>query len=301
LIGFGPTRAQACDRLLEALRGFEAAGIGTNQALLSAIVDHPRFRAGRLTTGFLAEAFENGWQPAAALHDEALIAAGLYDLAGPASASDPRDPWAAASGFRMMSHVGGAAAVRVRILAAGHDETSLTLERAGDGWHARLGEVQRKVRAQWSAPDQLLLTPEHGRARRFTVIEDGDDLLLGHAGARWRLQVLPEVAALARAPAQQTDGAAHVQAELPGVVTTINVAVGDTVASGDVLVVMEAMKLIFSLTAGRSGRVSSLRCAPGEVVSAGQTLVEIEAIAETMDATDSLRDGSDRMEIPAMR
>jgi len=301
LIGFGPTRAQACDRLLEALRGFEAAGIGTNQALLSAIVDHPRFRAGRLTTGFLAEAFENGWQPAAALHDEALIAAGLYDLLGQASASDPRDPWAAASGFRMMSHVGGAAAVRVRILAAGRDETSLTLERAGDGWHTRLGEVQRKVRAQWSAPDQLLLTPEHGRARRFTVIEDGDDLLVGHAGARWRLQVLPEVAALARAPTQQTDGAAHVQADLPGVVTTINVAVGDTVASGDVLVVMEAMKLIFSLTAGRSGRVSSLRCAPGEVVSAGQTLVEIEAIAETLDATDVLRDGSDRMEIPALR
>ena len=301
LIGFGPSRAQACDRLLEALRGFEAAGIGTNQALLSAIVDHPRFRAGHLTTSFLAEAFENGWQPAAALHNDALIAAGLYDLLAQETARDPRDPWAAASGFRVMSHVSGAAAVRVRILAAGHDETALTLERAGDEWHARLGEMRRKVRAQWQAPDQLLLTPEHGCARRFTVIEDGDDLLVGHAGARWRLQVLPEVAALARALTQQTDGAAHVQAELPGVVTTINVAVGDTVASGDVLVVMEAMKLIFSLTAGRAGRVSTLRCAPGEVVSAGQTLVEIEAIAETIAATDALRDEYDSKKILAPR
>ena len=61
LIGHGATRAQAVERLRDALATFEASGIGTNQSLLLAIVEHSLFRSGRLTTGYLAEAFPGGW------------------------------------------------------------------------------------------------------------------------------------------------------------------------------------------------------------------------------------------------
>ena len=57
LIGYGATRTQAIDRLRDGLAAFDAAGIGTNQALLRAIVDHPLFRSGRLTTGFLSRPY----------------------------------------------------------------------------------------------------------------------------------------------------------------------------------------------------------------------------------------------------
>ena len=75
---------------------------------------------------------------------------------------------------------------------------------------------------------------------------------------------------------------------MPGAITTINVATGDTVEAGQVLIVMEAMKLIFPLVAPRAGRVAAVRCEIGQVVPRGQTLVQLEpleAIASTAAST----------------
>ena len=63
---------------------------------------------------------------------------------------------------------------------------------------------------------------------------------------------------------------------MPGAVTEIHVAAGDAVVAGQVLVVMEAMKLIFPLVATRDGVVAALLCAPGDVVPRAQVLVRLK-------------------------
>lgn len=102
------------------------------------------------------------------------------------------------------------------------------------------------------------------------------------------MHVISEVHALARVAAQQGAQGSEVISEMPGAVTTINVAAGDTVEAGQVLIVMEAMKLIFPLVAPRAGTVAAVRCEIGQVVPRGQTLVQLEpleAIGSTAAST----------------
>ena len=296
LIGHGATRAQAVDRLRDGLAAFDAAGIGTNQSLLAAIVDHPLFRSGRLTTGFLGEAFPGGWRDDPAALRGARIAAALHMLRErDGRASDPQDHWQRASGYRFMAAAGRRAAMRVRV-ALDDDETALSIERddraasaaaqhdarpAGGSYRVRAGDGEAEpVRARWTADDVLVLSPGHGSARRYIVSRDGDSTVVNHVGTRWRLQVLSEVRALARAASQGAAQGDELRSEMPGAVTEIHVAAGDAVEARQVLVVMEAMKLIFPLVAARAGIVAAVLCKPGDVVPRGQTLVQLEPLAD---------------------
>lgn len=63
---------------------------------------------------------------------------------------------------------------------------------------------------------------------------------------------------------------------MPATVTSLNVAVGDRVAAGDVLVVLEAMKMELPIRAPRDGRVTAVACRPGELVQPGVPLLELE-------------------------
>ena len=293
LIGHGATRAQAIDRLRDGLAAFDAAGIGTNQSLLGAIVDHPLFRSGRLTTGFLGEAFPGGWHDHPAALRGARIAAALHARDG--RGLDPQDHWQRASGYRFMAAAGRRAAMRVRVALDG-DETALSIERddhaaesaakhettpAGGSYRVRVGDGEAEpVHARWIADDVLVLSPGHGPARRYIVSRDGDTTVVNHVGTRWRLQVLSEVRALARAAAQGAAQGDELRSEMPGAVTEIHVAAGDAVEAGQVLVVMEAMKLIFPLVAARAGVVAAVPCKPGDVVPRGQTMVQLEPLAD---------------------
>ena len=93
------------------------------------------------------------------------------------------------------------------------------------------------------------------------------------------MHVTSEVRALARVAAEELAQGSEVISEMPGAITTINVEVGDAVEAGQVLVVMEAMKLtFFPLTAPRAGTVAAVRCEIGEIVPRGQTLVQLEPL-----------------------
>ena len=63
---------------------------------------------------------------------------------------------------------------------------------------------------------------------------------------------------------------------MPATVSAINVALGQTVGRGDLLVMLEAMKMELPIRAPRDGRVRSIACAPGELVQPGVPLVELE-------------------------
>jgi biotin carboxyl carrier protein len=96
---------------------------------------------------------------------------------------------------------------------------------------------------------------------------------------RWNFKVLHKIDALSLVATNGSDGIGEnsVTAVMPGIITTIQVTEGQQVESGQTVIVMEAMKLIFNLNAGCRGRVQKILCKPGDVVSAGQIVLEIEA------------------------
>ncbi len=94
-------------------------------------------------------------------------------------------------------------------------------------------------------------------------------------GEVYDIRVEPEVAVAAGAKAPGA-GSGAVLAPMPGVVAEVKVAVGDRVEAGQVVVVLESMKLFTSLSAAIAGAVSDMACRPGETVQAGKRLVMIE-------------------------
>jgi biotin carboxyl carrier protein len=177
-----------------------------------------------------------------------------------------------------MAASGRRAQARFRVEHEGQS-LAVAISREGAGWQVTVGDAPAlRLQADWTADGDLLLTPAHGTPRRFAIAAQADEIVVNHRGTRWRLRALPEVETLARVAAKQGAQGSEIVSEMPGAITTIHVAAGDTVAAGDVLVVMEAMKLIFPLVAPRAGTVVAVRCQAGDIVSRGQTLVQLEPL-----------------------
>jgi 3-methylcrotonyl-CoA carboxylase alpha subunit len=191
----------------------------------------------------------------------------------------PDGYWQRQGGFRFMAAAGRGAIARVRVIAEGA-ETAIGLAREGNQLRVEIdGTPPMSVAAQWLSSYRLRLTPRNGAPSEFLLSRNGDMTVVNHRGTRWELGVLSEVDALARVEGQAGSSGSEVLAELPGAVTAINVVAGDSVQVGDVLVVMESMKLIFPLTAPRNGVVAIVRCATGDIVGRGQTLIQLEPLA----------------------
>jgi acetyl/propionyl-CoA carboxylase alpha subunit len=132
--------------------------------------------------------------------------------------------------------------------------------------------------ARWAEPG-VLCVERAGHNQRLTVRRNGDLLTLDIAGA---------VATLRLIQRRETDAANvgghgdhRITATLPGQVAEVRCAIGDSVRTGDVLVVLDSMKLLHSLAAAMDGSVRELFCAVGDSVEGGAVLVELEPVADT--------------------
>jgi 3-methylcrotonyl-CoA carboxylase alpha subunit len=266
VIGAGATRAEALAQLERGLAGVRIAGIATNVAWLARAVAHPAFRAGAVSTAFVAEHGE--WL--AGGESAALLAcfAGAAWLASLAPAGPRASPWDAADGFRVNL------APRVACLLKRGKET-FAVEAARPSHSevvARCSGV--RVQAAASHAGELL------RISPFDAREAVDALVVpGHITV-WRgaetatFAIVDERAA--SASAQHVAGS--LATPLPGVVIRVAVRVGDRVRAGDTLVVLEAMKMEHAIRAPHDGVVRAVRYQAGERVPEGATLVELDAV-----------------------
>ena len=151
-----------------------------------------------------------------------------------------------------------------RICISSPGEVAITV-RAHIGAVTRLDGPGGSVDASW-AGDMLRLD---GVVRPVRVVRSGDQLTVLLAGVG---HVIRHVDSLA-APGGETAGAGRVAAPIPGRVTRVLVAAGDTVTKGAPLIVVEAMKTEITLSAPAEGIVDAVRTAVGEMVEEGVELV----------------------------
>jgi 3-methylcrotonyl-CoA carboxylase alpha subunit len=274
LVAWGEDRDAARVGLARALDGFELAGPATNLGLLAGVAAHPAFAAGAVDTGFIARHRDSLLPPVppapplvlgfAALalllrHEEAARQLALVS-------ADSHSPWSRLSGWRLLGY--GRVDVRLRDGDAWR-EVAIHLRASSravevDGTVLEMGRVER---------DGAALAAEIGdQRRRAVVVADGGTLTVLLDGGSWRLAVDDAAAASAAPPA----GPGLLAAALPGIVTRVLVAVGDVVARGQTLVVVEAMKMEHSVTAPADGVVAALHVAPGDRVAEGAELLVVE-------------------------
>jgi 3-methylcrotonyl-CoA carboxylase alpha subunit len=257
LIAHAPSREDAIERLADALDRTLIAGPRTNVALLAALCRAPEFRQGRVDTEFIDRSLAalgivpTGPDPAAAALGVTLLLAAAGSEAEPvdgdefAAGSPANSPWATRDGFQL----GGARSLAVPILFDG-ENADATVSYGTDGAHVTVGGVAPATDAQAFAAQDQVFVLRHGRQTRVRIKDFG---------------------AAANA-AGQGDGV--VRAPMHGRVLELFVQVGDHVAAGARLAVIEAMKMEHTLQAPFAGVVRRVAVAAGvQVVDGGEIMV----------------------------
>jgi 3-methylcrotonyl-CoA carboxylase alpha subunit len=275
LIVHDADRPRALARLRDALALCEIEGPKSNIAFLERLVRHPAVVEGRIDTGYLdrhLDEFVGGDGDDAGPIAAAAAAAMLQDEstthAEAARSGDPTSPWAIADGWRL-----GHAGQRRLALRLGERRHEVVAHGAG-GEYAVEHDGRIVAVAGARLADDGLSARFDGRGRHYRIRADARRVLLHDGQRRWRYERVPAYQAEHAGP----DGAGdQVVAPMPGRIVLVRAAVGDHVAQGQELLVMEAMKMELSLKAPRDGVVAELRAAEGEFVEADARLVLLEA------------------------
>ncbi|WP_338502678.1 acetyl/propionyl/methylcrotonyl-CoA carboxylase subunit alpha [Sphingomonas kaistensis] len=269
LVTWAPTRDEAADKQVEALDAFRIEGLGHNVDFLSAIMQHPRFRSGELTTGFIAEEYPEGFTGAPL--DDALTAdlSALAAFIGTVHESRALliDQQLGGPSPAAREHV-------VRLDGGAEHHVRFTLDKVVvDGgeplaFEADYAPGQRLLRARIGHRSRTVLVEKQGRALKMTT----------RGGSHRATVMTPRVAELARHMIEKIppDLSRFLLAPMPGLVTRLDVAVGDKVEAGQPIAVMEAMKMENILRAEKSATVKATPVDAGTSVAVDQVIVEFE-------------------------
>jgi propionyl-CoA carboxylase alpha chain len=272
LVTAGPTREAAIDAQMAALDRFEIDGIGHNIDFLSALMQHPRFRSGELTTGFIAEEYPEGFAGAATspvmLARLAAIGAVVAQCAAErATRIEPRLDGPPELAQDWMVGIDGVEH-SVTIGAAATEMAAVTVDGRAFVIDAPWRPGQRLIEATVDGEPLSIRVQPRLTGWRFTTRGRSFDLTT----------LRPHVAALARhmiakAPPDLTR---FLLCPMPGLLTALNVNVGDRVEAGQPLAVVEAMKMENILRAERSAVVKAVNAQPGDSLAVDAAILEFE-------------------------
>ena len=270
LITHGKTREEAIDKQIAALDQFEIVGPGTNLDFVSALMQHPRFRSGNITTGFIAEEYPDGFHGAPASEETVRTLAGIAGFAATAEADRAR---------RVDGQLGDRlqppAEWVVRIGDKDHDVTISRDALIVDG-------TELPVAIEYTPGDRVVVAePTDGDGQPLSVKlgKTRTGFTLNALGATHKARVLPARAApyakhlIEKVP---PDLSKFLIAPMPGLLVRLHVEVGDRVEAGQPLAVVEAMKMENILRAEKVAVVKVLNAAAGESLQVDQVILELE-------------------------
>jgi propionyl-CoA carboxylase alpha chain len=274
LITWAPTRDEAAALQVEALDAFRIEGPGHNVDFLNAIMQHPRFLAGELTTGFIAEEWPEGFHGAAAsdetLRTIAAIAAGI-EFTSRARAG------------RTSGKIDGAPPVACDWLVKITPSTSSGQAR---DFAVTLGEGRAMVdghrvegHCDWQPGDRTATATGNDAKLGLIVGRDGVRWRITTHGAEHRALVLPAaIAPLTRHMIEKVppDLSKFLICPMPGLLVSLHVGQGDAVVPGQPLATVEAMKMENILRAEKAGTVKEVRASEGDSLAVDQVILELE-------------------------
>jgi len=272
LITWAPTREAAIAAQVEALDSFQIDGVSDNVDFLSALMQHPRFRAGELTTGFIAEEYPDGFH-GAPVDDELL-----GDLAALAAIVELTVDTRAALIDGQLGEPQFPDATQIVRIAGRDFEVTVTPHEDGNLVSVDDGE-EMDVAGDWGPGERLLEATIDGRKRVAQVARKGRGWTLTTRGAAHQATVMaPHIAAMMRHMIEKVppDLSRFLLAPMPGLLTRLEVKVGDTVEAGQPVAVVEAMKMENILRAGKAGAVKCVSAGVGDSLSVDQVIVEFE-------------------------
>jgi propionyl-CoA carboxylase alpha chain len=272
LVTHAPDRPGAIDAQATALDAFLIDGIRHNIPFLSAVMQHPRWREGRLSTGFIAEEFPEGFQPLVAKGETerrlAAVAAQIDHTLNQRKrliSGQLREPEQVRFELK-------------RLVAMGRSRIELEIDDRKDGVAIVFADGCRvEVRSGWKPGDRLWrgIVDDAEIAVQARPILNG--YALSHAGVEVDARVYTRrEAALAALMIERkgADGSRALLCPMPGLVKAIAVKIGQEVKAGEQLCIVEAMKMENVLSAERDATVKAILCKEGDSLAVDAVIME---------------------------
>ncbi|MGN6286883.1 MAG: acetyl-CoA carboxylase biotin carboxylase subunit [Afipia sp.] len=276
LVTHGPSRAAAIEAQSQALDAFYVDGIRHNIPFLSALMNHPRWREGKLSTGFIAEEFPKGFAPRTPEGDAARRIAAVGAAIDHIFGERKRQISGQMNGRVVRRE-------RSRVVWLDRSEIALDVERGDDGVVVRfveadgnLGQPHTLV-SSWKPGDPVWQGTLDGLPVVVQVRAMPNGFRLIHQGYEVPVQVYTETEATAARlmPVNSSAGSGKkVLCPMPGLVVSIAVTEGQEVKAGETLAVVEAMKMQNVLRSERDGVVKKIHAQPGATLAVDALILE---------------------------
>ena len=272
LCTWAPSRQQAIEAMRLALDEFELEGIGHNLPFLSAVMDHPKFVSGDISTAFIAEEYPEGF------HGATLPEAELVRIAAAASAmhrvAEIRRTRISGRLDHHEHHIGENWVVFI----AGR-EIPVKIKADKGGSTITIDGRALRVESDWLPGEQLARLSVDGSPLVLKVGTIPSGYRLRTRGADLAVQIRrPQAAELARLMPVKLppDTSKFLLCPMPGLVVRVNVAEGDEVQEGQALATVEAMKMENILRAERKGVVRKVNAGAGDSLKVDDVIMEFE-------------------------
>ena len=273
LCSWGETREAAIEEMRVALDSFEVEGIGHNLPFLAAVMDHPKFISGDMTTAFIAEEYPEGFEGVAleetVLRKVAASAAAMHRVIEIRRAR--------VSG-RMDNHERVVGADWVVTLQGQTYPVTIAADREGSTVSFEDGASHR-VSSDWTPGDTLAVLQIDGAPMVLKTNKITGGMRIRHRGADLKVNVrTPRQAELAALMPEKLppDTSKMLLCPMPGLVVSIAVAEGDEVQEGQALCTVEAMKMENVLRAERKGVVAKVNAEAGASLAVDDVIMEFE-------------------------
>ncbi|MBM2322310.1 MULTISPECIES: acetyl-CoA carboxylase biotin carboxylase subunit [Marivita] len=273
LCTWAPTRGEAIETMRNALDSFEVEGIGHNLPFVAAVMDHPKFIAGEMTTAFIEEEYPEGFE-GVTLGDVALrnIAAACAAMNRVAEIRRARISGTLDNHERRVGE-------EWNVALQGQD-FDVTIAADHDGSTVRFGDgTEIRVSGDWTPGDQLARMTVNGDPLVMKVGKVSGGFRIRSRGAELKVHVrTPRQAELARMMPEKVapDTSKLLLCPMPGLIVKIDVEEGDEVQEGQALCTVEAMKMENILRAERKGTVSKINAAAGDSLAVDDVIMEFE-------------------------
>ena len=259
LCAYGKSRIDAIERMRRALDEFYVRGVSHNVPFLAALMAHPRFREGRLTTNFIAEEFKGGFT---------------------AAHLPPRDPAMLAAIAAVADRIKAArlgVLQNSRVVLLNRQPVALTVTGNGPEFDVDVGDRRLAIETGWSPGEPLMRAKVDRRTVVVQIDAVGSGWRLTHEGGQAEALVLtPRQAELyALMPVKAApDTSKFLLSPMPGLLASVAVSEGQEVKTGEVMAVVEAMKMENVLRATRDGTVKTLHAKAGDSLRVDQKIIE---------------------------
>ena len=271
LITYGDSRIEAVERMVGALDKYYIHGVNHNISFLNALMVHPRFIEGRLSTNFIADEFPDGFNADLVVQEDPAIA--LVVAAAVHQLYEERASLLSGQ-LAGLEHM---AAVDWVVVAGGH-QTKAIVELIDKGYFVSLDELgDYQVETNWSLGEPIFMATINGKQVSVQVEAKDGYYRLFYRGAEISAQLLsPKAAELSTHMhfKEPEDMSKFLLSPMPGLLVKLAVELGQEVKEGEELAVVEAMKMENSLRAIQDGIVTKISAVEGESLRVDEIILE---------------------------